>query len=96
MRLRPPRAGDAPEQRRWHIDAKRLGGAIRLDASVGSISTEWGCRHHVRFTPVSDRTADIDGGSVRAANTAITVPPKRAVSVSYVSVFLVCSCGRGM
>jgi hypothetical protein len=37
MRFAPqshPTADDAPEQRRWHFDAKRLGGAIRLDVSV--------------------------------------------------------------
>ena len=38
------------------------------DDRFGSISTEWGYRRHVRFTPVSDLTADIDGGPVRAMN----------------------------
>ncbi len=38
----------------------------RADFRNGSISTELGCPRRVRFTPVSDRTADIAGGSVRA------------------------------
>jgi hypothetical protein len=61
MRFAPqshPTAGEAPEQRRWHFDA-RLGGAIRLDVSVGSIATEPGLSGDVRFTPGSDRTADV-------------------------------------
>jgi hypothetical protein len=32
----------------------------------GSNAAKMGCPGHVRFTPVSDRTADIDGGPVRA------------------------------
>jgi hypothetical protein len=35
--------------------AKSANGMVRF----GSISTELGCPRHVRFTPVSDRTADI-------------------------------------
>jgi hypothetical protein len=35
---------------------------------MGSISTESGLSGHVRFTPVSDRTADIAGGPVGANN----------------------------
>jgi len=34
----------------------------RADFRDGSISTELGCPGHVRFTPGSDRTADIAGG----------------------------------
>jgi hypothetical protein len=29
-------------------------------------ATKLGCPRHIRFTPVSDRTADIAGGPVRA------------------------------
>jgi hypothetical protein len=36
------------------------------DFRYGSISTELGCRHHVRSYPVSDRTADIADGPVGA------------------------------
>jgi hypothetical protein len=36
------------------------------DVSCGSFSTEMGCPHDVRFTPVSDRIADIAGGPFRA------------------------------
>src|SRR5258706_2017501 len=35
--------------------AKSANGMVRF----GSLSTELGCPRHVRFTPVSDRTADI-------------------------------------
>src|SRR5260370_38644325 len=42
--------------------------AIRFDVSDGSFSTEARALRHVRFTPVSDRTADIAGGPIRAMN----------------------------
>jgi hypothetical protein len=38
----------------------------QVEVSFGSISTELGCRHHVRSYSVSDRTADIADGLVRA------------------------------
>jgi hypothetical protein len=44
---------------------------------MGSISTESGLSGHVRFTPVSDRTADIAGGPFRA-NCGHRVPFARA------------------
>jgi hypothetical protein len=34
----------------------------------GSFSTEMGCPHDVRFTPVSDGIADIAAGPFRAMN----------------------------
>ena len=43
-----------------------------------SIATESGLSDHVRFTPGSDRTADIAGGSVRVNKAATPVPAKFA------------------
>jgi len=40
--------------------------AIRLDVDCGSIATELDSERPVRFTPVSNRTAEIAGGQVRA------------------------------
>jgi hypothetical protein len=39
---------------------------VVADDRCGSFSTELGCPRHVRFTPDSDRTADIVGGPFRA------------------------------
>src|ERR1039457_6614562 len=39
---------------------------ITGNVSVGSISTELGCKRHVRFPSDSDRIADIVGGPFRA------------------------------
>jgi hypothetical protein len=44
-------------------NALALAGA---DVAFGSFSTEPGLSDHVRFTPGSDRTANISGGPVRA------------------------------
>jgi hypothetical protein len=38
----------------------------RCDVSVGSFLTKLRCPNHVWFSPVSDRTADIASGPVRA------------------------------
>jgi hypothetical protein len=38
-----------------------------------------GCPHHVRFTPVSDRTADITSGPVRATSGHSESPEGAAV-----------------
>jgi len=46
-------------------------------SEVGSIATEMDASHHVRFTPGSDRTADIAGGPVRADSVA-KVPKRHA------------------
>ena len=45
----------------------RAHGSIRPDVA-GSIATEMGCPCQYRFSPDSDRTADITGGPVRANN----------------------------
>jgi hypothetical protein len=39
---------------------------VVADDRCGSFSTELGCPRHVRFTPDSDRTADVVGGPLRA------------------------------
>src|ERR1700694_2817100 len=41
-------------------------GGASAQVAYGSISIELGLPRHGRFTPVSDRTADIAGGPVRA------------------------------
>ena len=66
------RIGVRPPYCRWF--AVRTGRAAPCflskinDVCSGSFSTKLGCPRHVRFTPDSDRTADIAGGSVRASN----------------------------
>jgi hypothetical protein len=47
----------------------------RPDHTFGSIATELNSPRHVRFTPVSNRTADIAAGPVRA-----TTGPKKTKS----------------
>jgi hypothetical protein len=37
-----------------------------MRSELGSFSTKMGCRHHVRSTPISDRTADISDWQLRA------------------------------
>src|SRR5260370_35899984 len=46
------------------------------------MSTELGCPRHVRFPPVSDLTADIAQGPVRANNDLLRCKKKRAFSPS--------------
>src|SRR6266436_3981761 len=45
----------------------------RPDHTFGSFATELGVPRHVRFTPVSDRIADIAGGPFRAKSGSL--PP---------------------
>ena len=41
---------------------------VGVFTQAGSFSTELGCPQHVRFTPVSDQTADNTGGPFRATS----------------------------
>jgi hypothetical protein len=56
-------------------------GQREFDFRVGSFSTELGCPRNVRSAPVSDRTADIAGGPVRA-NTSHGTHPELEATVA--------------
>src|SRR5664279_1288825 len=57
-------------RRRYYSSAKRyslrLVRSIEINVRFGSISTEFACLGGVRFTPDSDRIADIAGGPICA------------------------------
>jgi hypothetical protein len=75
-----PGVADRPQSREINI---RL---ARRNDRFGSIATEIGFPRHVRFPPVSDRTADIEGGPGRAN--------KRLMHRSNLTVYSIISSAR--